>query len=160
MQQVYCRICASIIHTRFLHDSGETCSKECAKELVWRQELATTDAPYRPRKKIRCVRIAELDPIEELDSLIEDLKGIPGLVIDRYLIPKETYHIFAAYPPPIGLDFPVATLGGEWDKRPIGSGNRVFGFLGVQALLRELRISSFAVTRRIKRSMAKLALKD
>jgi hypothetical protein len=159
MQQVYCRICANIIHTAFHSDRGETCGKGCAKELEWRQQLAAANSAYYPRKKTRYVRIAELDPVEELDSLIEDLKAVPDLVINRYLIPKETYHIFASNPPPIGPDFPIATLEGEWDTMPCGPGARVFGLLGVQAFLQELRIPSFVVTRKFKRSKVRAALK-
>jgi hypothetical protein len=158
MQQVYCRICANIIHTTFHPDKGETCSKECKKELEWRQQLAAANSAYYSRKKIRYVRIAELDPVEELDSLIADLKAIPDLIVSRYLIPKETYHIFASNPPPIGPDFPIATLEGEWGTTPCGPDARVFGLLGVQTLLQELRIPSFVVTRKFKRPRAKVAL--
>lgn len=153
-QQVHCRICAKLIYTTFSFDDKETCPGECAEELRWRQKLATTDRLYTPRSKARYIRIAELDPMDELDSLIKDLESIPGLIIERYLIPKEAYHIFATHPPPIGLDFPIATLEGAWEKSH-GTDNRIYGFLGVKAFLRELRISAFAVTRKIKKSQEK-----
>lgn len=156
MQQVCCRICAKIISTSFLPGDGETCGTECNKELEWRKELALANSPYRPRKKVRFLRIAELDPVEELDSAIEDLKSIPDLIIDRYLIPKEAYHVFAANPPPIGLDFPIVTMEGDWEGDH-GTKARVFGLVRVKALLQELVVSSFAVTRKMDRSIAKLA---
>jgi len=137
--------------TTFSSDEEETCSKGCGQELRWRQQLAATNSSYRLRPKTRHIRIAELDSVDELDSLIEDLKSIPGLTIERYLIPKEAYHVFALHPPPIGPDFPVATLEGEW-KRPSGLNNRVFGLPGVTALLRELCVTAFAVTRKIKKA--------
>jgi len=148
LQQVYCRICAKIIYTDF-NDAG-TCIEECARELAWRQKLFAAGRAYFPRPKIRHIRIAELDPVDELDSLIADLESIPDLTIERYLIPNETYHIFATAPPPIGLDFPIATLEGPGWKRPCGTDNRISSLLEVKALLRELRISAFAVTRKIK----------
>lgn len=141
----------------FLPGEGETCSEECSKELLWRQKLASMNSDYYPRKKSKTIRIAELDPIEDLDLLIEDIKAIPGLIVDRYLIPKEVYHLFAANPPPLGPEFPIATLEGDWGERPSGPEARVYGLLSIQALLRELRISAFAATRKIDRSMAKLA---
>ena len=149
-QQVCCRICAKTILTQFETDLDEVCGDSCATELKWRKKLASGQKPYQP---IRTIRVAELDPVKALDSLIEDLLGIPDLKVDRYLMPKEVYHLFATHPPPVGIDFPVATL--EKD----GETTRVFGLNNVTALLRELTVSSFAVTRKFQKKKLQSKLK-
>jgi hypothetical protein len=148
-QQVCCRICAKTILTQFEEDSDagsdEVCSKNCSIELEWRKKLASEKKPYHPLQETRTIRIAELDPVQLLDSLVEDLLGVPDLKVDRYLMPKDVYHLFAAHPPPIGIDFPVATLEAK------GEMTRVFGLNKVIAFLRELTIPSFAVTRKFRK---------
>ena len=131
------------------HWSEEVCSENCRREIWWRKTLAAKNEAYYPcpddRLHQRTLRIAELDPIPSLDSLIADLEGIPDLTIDRYLIPKDVYPLFAAHPPPIGVDFPVATVEVNGDQE-----TRVYGLLDVTALLNDLLESAFAVTRKMK----------
>ena len=92
---------------------------------------------------MRAIRIAELDPVAALDSLVKDLEGIPDLNVDRYLLPREVYPLFASNPPPVGLEFPTATLE-TGDKT-----QRVYGLTAVMSLLQELVVTSFAETRKM-----------
>lgn len=151
LQQIFCQICTKPVLTQFSStEQTEVCGRVCANELAWRRKLASENLPYTPVPKPRVIRIAELDPVPELDSFVEDLIGVPDLRIDRYLIPKHAYEVFAAHPPPIGLDFPIATLELEGEQQ-----DRAYGFSAVKTLLQDLSISAFAATRKMKKKKLK-----
>lgn len=146
-QKIFCKICGDVVLTQFKINTwtSEVCSNYCNEELQWRKQLAAEGKPYVPRPGIKIIRIAELDRIPELDTCINDLKGIAALQVDRYQIPKEVYSLFKAHPAPLGIDFPVATVeqGGQQLER-------AYGIDKVKELLGELTLSAYAVTRKLK----------
>jgi len=147
LQKVFCQICAKSFPTQFTAEEwfGEVCQESCHQELEERKSLAEKNIP---KKFQRCLRVAELDPNDELDPLIEDLRSSHDLVIDRYVIDPPAYNLFKAAPPEAALDFPIATL----EEGPLGEKiNRVYGLEAVKALLIELSATAcYAVTRKIK----------
>jgi len=102
---------------------------------------------------MRHLRIAELNPCQELNDYIEDLSRIKDLVIDRYFVPFELFNI------PIsggGLNFPIATLDhvkGQPNTPDVIVKQifRVFGIDEVVSSLKDLCVPAFAVTKRTKR---------
>jgi hypothetical protein len=103
--------------------------KTC-KEMISKKRGATLN-----------LRIAELDPVTELDDLIHRLRNIKDIYIDRYFVPE---NIFRGPEGP-GLDFPIATLDCD--------GERVFREIGIEAVTKALKslTPTSAPTRKMKR---------
>ena len=140
------------MYTTFVDKNSTVCGPDCAMELDTKRALA-----QGKNANARILRIAELDPVRELDSLIADLASIPSLEIDRYLMPQETYVLFASNPPPLGLDFPIATLEGDWDleiQTKLDEKSRVYGRYAVENLLLDIQETAFAVTRKMTKGLA------
>jgi len=142
------------MYTTFSESDSGVCSRTCSVELDQKRNRAIRKIKTTVA---RSLRIAELDPVADLDSIVADLDNIPDLAIERYMMPSDVYPLFASNPPPLGPAFPIATLEGDWSleiQAKLDDKGRVYGIFAVKDVLLDIRETCFAVTRKMDKSLA------